>query len=324
MNKFKSLQDAYVYYLDHVLTNGQEVSPRENNTLEVLSNSFFLENPRSRLLYLPSRKWSIFYALGEFIWHLAGSDSLSFISYYSKSWNNYSEDNFSIRGSCYGKKIFSHSENENTTRWQIAKELLIREPDSRRIVIPLFTYEDLENGGYGKDVACTCFLQFIVRESKLNLVCFMRSNDMFVGFPYDVFFFTMLQEFMSIETGYELGWYQHNTTSSHIYEKHWDRARDIILKEKPNNCIAMPPMSGKGNCMTELIRYEKEIRENEYFPLDFDFELPNYHESLILCLLYYKVLKNKDKTGQQLVLKRIHKHPWLFNLININSYNTGK
>ncbi len=320
MKKFESLQEAYLYFLGYIMSYGKKIAPRGNLTLEVLNNSFILENPRKRLITLRDRRWSIFYALGEFLWHLSGSDSLASISYYSKSWNKYSENNFSINGSCYGKKLFSNIHGKSKSKWQIAKELIDKNPESRRIVIPLFTNCDLENGEHGKDIACTCFLQFIIRDSKLNLICFMRSNDMFIGFPYDVFVFTMFQELMALETGYNLGWYHHIMTSSHIYDKHWDWASKIISKKSNNDGITMPIMPKNSKFMCDLITYEEQIRIGNLNISNFNCKISDYHESLILCLLYYRALKDKDSSEQKLVIDKIKKYKWLYETINLNSF----
>ena len=47
----------------------------------------------------------------------------------------------------------------------------------------------------------------------------MRSNDLWTGFPYDVFQFTAMQILMSMELGLELGSYTHIAGSLHLYER---------------------------------------------------------------------------------------------------------
>ena len=52
----------------------------------------------------------------------------------------------------------------------------------------------------------------------------MRSNDVWMGFPYDVFQFTCMQILMSMELGVEIGTYTHIAGSLHLYE------RNVITK----------------------------------------------------------------------------------------------
>ena len=59
----------------------------------------------------------------------------------------------------------------------------------------------------------------------------MRSNDLWLGFPYDVFQFTCMQVLMSMELGIELGSYTHIAGSLHIYERDFKKA---LEREKEN------------------------------------------------------------------------------------------
>jgi thymidylate synthase len=47
----------------------------------------------------------------------------------------------------------------------------------------------------------------------------MRSNDVWLGMPYDVFCFTGIQMLMAGTIGCQLGTYTHNVGSMHLYDK---------------------------------------------------------------------------------------------------------
>ena len=70
-----------------------------------------------------------------------------------------------------------------------------------------------------KDINCTVCLQFFIRNNKLHMTTYMRSNDLWMGFPYDVFQFTNMQVLMSMELGVELGTYTHISGSLHLYKR---------------------------------------------------------------------------------------------------------
>jgi thymidylate synthase len=76
-----------------------------------------------------------------------------------------------------------------------------------------------------KDVNCTVALHFIIREGKLYLTTYMRSNDIWMGFPYDVFQFASMQVLLSMELGVELGTYTHIAGSLHLYERNSKKKR---------------------------------------------------------------------------------------------------
>ena len=51
----------------------------------------------------------------------------------------------------------------------------------------------------------------------------MRSNDIWLGLPYDIAFFTTLQQYVSEVTGIPVGKYYHTVGDLHLYEKHWGK-----------------------------------------------------------------------------------------------------
>lgn len=51
----------------------------------------------------------------------------------------------------------------------------------------------------------------------------MRSNDIWLGTPYDMGFFTVLLQIVSKEVGKPAGIYCHTVGDLHLYEKYWDR-----------------------------------------------------------------------------------------------------
>lgn len=105
-------------------------------------------------------------------------------------------------------------------QWEYVKNLLKKDPNTRQAVIHIKTADNKES----KDVNCTVCLQFLIRHDKLYLTVYMRSNDIWLGFPYDVFQFTCMQILMSMELGIGLGTYTHVAGSLHLY------ARDLIAK----------------------------------------------------------------------------------------------
>jgi thymidylate synthase len=55
----------------------------------------------------------------------------------------------------------------------------------------------------------------------------MRSQDLWTGLPYDMFFTTVLHELMAGWLGAELGDYHHQVDSLHLYEEVLERAVEV-------------------------------------------------------------------------------------------------
>ena len=49
----------------------------------------------------------------------------------------------------------------------------------------------------------------------------MRSNDIWLGLPYDMAFFTVILQIVAKATGLTVGRYYHTVGDLHLYERHW-------------------------------------------------------------------------------------------------------
>jgi thymidylate synthase len=107
---------------------------------------------------------------------------------------------------------------------------LIRElnenPTSRRHVISLWNIDDLHDMAL---YPCVWHNQWLVKEGKLHLIVGIRSNDMALGNPFNVFQYYVLQRMIAQVTGYKLGTLTFNINDCHVYERHIEP-----LKEQMN------------------------------------------------------------------------------------------
>jgi thymidylate synthase len=69
--------------------------------------------------------------------------------------------------------------------------------------------------------------QFRIRNNKLNMSVYMRSNDVWLGSAYDFFQFTRVQLAMCSVLGIEPGTYAHHVGSLHIYENNYEAADQL-------------------------------------------------------------------------------------------------
>ena len=265
-------------------TTKQKVSSSRGNSWEIDGVLLELTNPLYRLSRT-DRKSVFFSCLGELIWYLSGNNAPEQITYYIPKYKNEIEEDGTINGA-YGPRIYNL---RGINQFDNVIELLKRKPQSRRAVIQLFLAEDLITDY--KDIPCTCNIQFLIREEKLNMYVQMRSNDVFVGLPHDVFAFTMIQEILAKKLGKKLGVYKHYTTSLHLYETDEDKAKQF-LDEGFQDKIAMPEMPIKNidSSIKFLIDYEGKIRENDDINLD-NLEYDSYWLDLVKLLLILKKIK---------------------------------
>ena len=86
----------------------------------------------------------------------------------------------------------------------------------------------------------------------------MRSNDAVWGLPYDVFLFTFIQELLSVRLGVQLGTYFHFATSLHIYERHFELAREVLKSPRPLD-FSMSPIRNI-EALDDFLASERSLR----------------------------------------------------------------
>ncbi len=250
-----TLDDLLHEVLEKLPQAGLMTRPSRGPALEVVGAVLELRNPRARLSRSASRS-RVFSALGELVWYLSGSDDLEHIAHYIKKYRKEATEGI-IKGA-YGPRLFGEDRGG-----QIAHitQMLHERPFTRQAVVQLFDRQDLEAGI--KDPPCTCTLQFLLRDGKLNLVVYMRSNDAFMGLPHDIFAFTMLQEMVARAVGVELGTYQHFVGSLHLYVDDQEDAEAYLAEgwhSPPEEMPAMPTGDPWG-FVEYLVTLERELRE---------------------------------------------------------------
>lgn len=107
----------------------------------------------------------------------------------------------------------------------MAIERLMNDPGTRQAVVSI--WDPLHDNQSRRDVPCTLGFQFLIRNERLVMITNMRSNDVWLGFPYDVFQFTLLQKTVANCLGLRAGTYVHNVGSMHLYESDVDKTREL-------------------------------------------------------------------------------------------------
>ena len=234
MLNFSANSVAEIYNcLGRVFKDGYHVeksSPRGKQTLELIAPSITLEYPRNRIAYHKDRRFSSKYALIESLMLFDNSNMLRYFSYENANMAKFSDDGLTLYGS-YGRRM--------ADLIKPAIDKLKSDKDTRQAVLPILCVEDPYTKT--KDVPCTISLQLLIRNNKLNMICNMRSNDIYLGMPYDIFMFTMMQEVIANELEIDIGWYVHRPASLHLYEENFGMFFDLYNNfgniKITNNCV---------------------------------------------------------------------------------------
>jgi hypothetical protein len=105
-------------------------------------------------------------------------------------------------------------------------ERICGDPDTRQAVATIWASLELVNQD-NKDMPCTVALTWTLRDGKLHMQTFMRSNDVWLGVPYDYGMFTRLQITLAYCLGVGVGEYVHTAVNLHLYERDVEKTRGL-------------------------------------------------------------------------------------------------
>lgn len=234
-----------------LLDMGSKVPSRNGDTLELAFTGITLRDSLSREIYVPGRKHNLAAQIAETMWVLAGRNDIEWLSQYLPRAVDYSDDGITWRGG-YGKRIrewegkVDYSTETVIDQMEHVIDLLRRDPETRQAVISI--YDPNIDTHSGKDIPCNDTLHFLARDDLLDLHIFVRSNDMMWGWSgINVFEWSSLLEIVAGMVGMDAGALHFSVSSFHLYDKHWDKAREIQLVEFTDEDVQRPNPSPRFN-----------------------------------------------------------------------------
>lgn len=205
--------------------NDYVVKPRGMEVRELIGSSYVVEMPA--YLNLVDRNINKRFMFAEAHWIVSGSNRLSGVKPYMKGYANFSDDGVFLRGA-YGPKVVD--------QLGYVVDTLEKDNDSRQAVLTIWR----ERPGPSKDIPCTVAMQFFIRNANLHSIVTMRSQDIILGFTYDVFTFSMIAKAVQMllqerNVFVGLGNLHVNPGSLHLYEQHYKDAEKWIVTSREDN-----------------------------------------------------------------------------------------
>ncbi len=216
--------------------NNQE--KQDNGTKEILfMHAMFDMSKTTGKVEFESRKSNEDYLKKELDWYLSLDPTIEKVRDV-KIWQNICSKKDSTVNSQYGILVYGEP---NGNQFQKAFESLVNDKDSRQAVIiynrPTIHEDAYEDGKH--DFICTFYQQFFIRNSKLECITNMRSNDCIFGIFNDLPWFEyvyndMYQKLLARYTNLEKGSLTYIANSFHCYERHFGVLEKIAGNESRN------------------------------------------------------------------------------------------
>lgn len=194
----------------------------------------------------------------ELLWFLSGATNIKYLQDNNvKIWNEWATDEGEL-GPVYGAqwRNWKGEDGKNYDQIQMLMDGLRNKPNSRRHLfhgwnVPYLPDESIspkENAENGKMALPPCHLlyQFFVTNGKLDAMLYIRSNDLFLGHPFNVASLAILTHMIADQVGLEPGEIIITMGDAHIYHNHFDQVNEQLSrtpKERPKLILKRKPES---------------------------------------------------------------------------------
>lgn len=194
------------------------IASRCGTCREWMNAMLVINNPRNRWVLSRQPALNVPFALAELVWLMRGRQDSAFLNYFNTKLPDYAGTGKSYHGA-YGFRLSKAFGFDQLKR---AYEALSSNPESRQIVLQIWKAEwdfPRESGEpIAEDIPCNICSFLKVRNGHLHWTQIMRSNDLFLGLPYNLVQFTTLHEIVAGWLNLKIGPYSHYSDSLHLYE----------------------------------------------------------------------------------------------------------
>ena len=174
----------------------------------------------------------------ELLWFLSGDTNIGYLKDNGVSiWDEWADENGDL-GPVYGHQwrhfpVIRSGAAEGASRIgevdQIAQlvEAIRKTPDSRRLIVTAWNPGDIDRMALPP---CHTLWQVRILGGKLHLQLYQRSADMFLGVPFNIASYALLQVMLAHVTGYEPGDFVHSMGDAHIYLNHMEQVETQLQR----------------------------------------------------------------------------------------------
>jgi thymidylate synthase len=213
----------YKRLISRILNNGDERQTRNSVTKALFGERLIIDVEEGQFPLLTSRKMFYKGVLGEFAAMIRGPKDLeSFESQGCPYWKLWAKEDGSLNVD-YGN-TWTDFNGSGVNQMQTVIDSIKNNPTDRRMFVVG------TNPQNNPDLpSCHILYQWFVREGKyLDMMWYQRSVDTLVGLPSDVVLAYAWNAMIAKDTGLTPGRITMNLGDTHIYESHYEKAREYI------------------------------------------------------------------------------------------------
>ncbi len=168
----------------------------------------------------------------ELLWFLSGETNIRYLQENGVSiWDAWADEAGDL-GPVYGQQWRAFASPAGAVD-QIAKliDMIEHSPDSRRLVVSAWHPGEVDAMALPP---CHTLWQVRITGGRLHLQLYQRSADMFLGVPFNIASYALLQSMLAHVTGYAVGDFVHSIGDAHIYSNHMEQVHTQLARTPRN------------------------------------------------------------------------------------------
>lgn len=248
----------YLALLQDVMDNGVDKGDRTGTGTRSVFGRQLRYDLAAGFPLLTTKKLHIRSILHELLWFLSGETNIQYLKENGVSiWDEWATDTGEL-GPVYGAqwRRWQGADDQVFDQVQALVDGLKNNPNSRRHIIsgwnvallPDESKKPWENAEAGLMALPPCHLlyQFYVADGKLSASLYIRSNDLFLGNPYNTASLAFLTHMLAQQCDLDVGEIVISIGDAHIYANHFEQVKEqlsrtpgslpkLVIKRKPDS-----------------------------------------------------------------------------------------
>jgi thymidylate synthase len=178
---------------------------------------------------LTTKKVHLKSIIHELLWFLSGDTNTKYLKDNGVTiWDEWANDKGEL-GPVYGYQWRSWPTPDGSHIDQITNVIkeIQENPNSRRLIVSAWNVGEIDKMALAP---CHAFFQFYVADGKLSCQLYQRSADLFLGVPFNIASYALLNMMVAHVCGLQVGDFVHTFGDCHLYMNHLEQADEQLSR----------------------------------------------------------------------------------------------